>query len=138
MSSEKPEAEKKKAPKHAAKRTAEEEIPHTMASRAGWYIRICKSKTDADNIYFRVGRGGDGDSHKDWFAWNRNDKPGVDEYDFPPELIDAGECWIEAKTDGKDARVCLCFRDHVVQDMDFDDEPDRHEKHTNDTDTCDC
>jgi hypothetical protein len=123
--------------KKAPEATAEQRVPHTMATRAGWYIRICKKNTNATNISFEVGQGGSDESHRAWFTWNRDGKPLIDEYDFPADLIDVGECWFKGNSDGSNARVCLCFRDHVVKHMNFH-KSEEHEKHTDDNDDCEC
>lgn len=105
--------------------------------RPGWYVRVCKKNTKADEIKFQVGA--NEKTRKAWFTWKRAGSPDVAEFDFPADLLNAGHIYLRA--DGipnrKECRVCICFRDHVVRHMDFDNGED-HEQNWNDTDRCEC
>jgi hypothetical protein len=105
--------------------------------RPGWFIRICKKNTRADEIKFLVGT--NERNRKEWFTWRSAGSAEITEHDFPPDLQNAGHIYLRA--DGiparRECRVCICFRDHVVRHMDFDNGED-HEQNQNDTDKCEC
>ena len=61
------------------------------------------------------------------------------EFDFPNDLLNVSEIWVRGEGDpgGRNVYMCLCYRDHVVKHMDFDN-GEEHEQHQDDTDDCDC
>lgn len=107
-----------------------------MAEKNGWYVRVCKTKTEASGIYLWVGVGGNSDSHRYWKEWRSNEDS---EFDFPDDLRNVAEVWIKGEANPLDRNVnmCVCYRDHVTQRMTFDDK-EEHETSQDDSDNCDC
>jgi hypothetical protein len=107
-----------------------------MATKNGWYIRVCKTQTEASQIKLWLGLGGNSSTHKDWFTWKSSDPI---EIDFPNEIINVKEIWIKGKAIPEDSNVsmCVCYQDHVTQKMTFDDE-EEHETRQGDSDDCEC
>lgn len=105
-----------------------------MAQRDGWFVRVCKTETEAQQIKLWVGLGGNAGSHQDWFTWSSTDES---EIDFPGGLRNVKEVWIkgEAIPEGRNVHMCVCYVDHVTQKMEFDDD---EEQETSQTDKDDC
>ena len=107
------------------------------ASHDGWFVRVCPARTEANRIHltFSGGRQGFG------WSWIKNRSP--DEIDLPRRFHSVTRLTMRGSTTSMPgniqphAYVCVGFRDHIVQRMEFDDHED-HQKNSNDTDDCAC
>jgi hypothetical protein len=107
------------------------------AAHDGWFVRVCPAKTEAGRIHlaFSGGRQGFG------WSWIKGRTP--DEIDLPRRFRSVAKLTMRGSTTSTPgniqphAYVCVGFRDHIVQRMEFDDHED-HEKNWNDTDDCAC
>lgn len=106
------------------------------AQKNGWYIRVCKTQTEASAIELEVGLGGQSGSHRKWKLWNSSDEA---EFDFPDDLRSVREVWIKgiAKPEDRNVSMCVCYIDHVTQKMTFDAD-EEHETSQTDSDDCEC
>jgi hypothetical protein len=103
----------------------------------GWFVRVCPAKTEANriNLTFSAGRQG--------FSWSWVKGRTLDETDLPPRFRSATRLYIRGSTTSMQsnlqphAYLCVGFRDHIVQCMEFDDHED-HQKNWNDTDDSAC
>jgi hypothetical protein len=103
----------------------------------GWFVRVCTAKTEADriNLTFFGGRQG-----FNW-SWIRGRTP--DETDLPRKFRSVARLYMRGSAASLPSRLqphaylCIGFRDHIVQRMEFNDHED-HEKSWNDTDDCAC
>lgn len=107
-----------------------------MAEKNGWFVRVCTNLTEASGIDLEVGLGGQASSHRAWRRWNSNDDR---EFDFPEDLRNVQEVWIRgvAVPEDRNVHMCVCFRDHVTQKMEFD-RAEEHETSQTDSDSCGC
>lgn len=107
-----------------------------MVQKNGWFVRVCTSQTEASGIDLSIGLGGQESSHRAWRRWNSNDET---EFDVPDDLRNVQEIWIKGVAVPKDRNVhmCVCFRDHVTQKMEFDRD-EEHETSQGDSDSCAC
>jgi hypothetical protein len=107
------------------------------AAHDGWFVRVCPAKTEAVRIHlaFSGGRQGFG------WSWIKGRTP--DEIDLPRRFHSVARLTMRGSTTPTPsniqphAYVCVGFRDHIVQRMEFDDHED-HEKNWNNTDDCAC
>ena len=107
------------------------------AAHEGWFVRVCPAKTEANriNLTFAGGRQG-----FNW-SWMRSRTP--DEIDLPRRFRSVARLYVRGSAVSNPsnlqphAYVCLGFRDHIVQRLEFDDHED-HQKNWNDTDDCAC
>ena len=113
---------------------------HTLTAAAaheGWFVRVCTAKTEADRINLTFSGGRQGFS----WAWLRGRTP--NETDLPRKFRSAARLYMRGSAASlpsnvqPHAYVCIGFRDHIVQRMEFNDHAD-HEKSWNDTDDCAC
>jgi hypothetical protein len=103
----------------------------------GWFVRVCLAKTEADRIHLTFSGGRQGFS----WSWIKSRTP--DETDLPSRFRSVAKIYMRGSTVSMPsniqphAYVCVGFRDHIVQRMEFDDHED-HQKNWNDTDDCAC
>jgi len=103
----------------------------------GWFVRVCRAKTEADRIHLAFSGGRQGYS----WSWIKGQTP--DEIDLPHRFYAVPRLTMRRSTASTPtnipphAYVCVGFRDHIVQRMEFDDHED-HQKNWNDTDDCAC
>ena len=109
----------------------------TAAAHDAWFVRVCPGKTEGNRIYLQFG----GNRQGFTWTWNRAQTP--NERALPDRFRTVSRLYIRGQTvpvAGKlqpHAYICIGFRDHIVQRMDFDDHED-HEKKLSDTDDCAC
>jgi hypothetical protein len=102
------------------------------AAHDGWFVRVCQAKTEADRIHLAFSAGRQGYS----WSWIKGRTP--NEADLPRRFHSVGGNMTSTPTNIQPhAYVCVGFRDHIVQRMEFDDHED-HDKNWNDTDDCAC
>ena len=112
-------------------------VATAAAAHDGWFVRVCPTKTEANRVNLAFSGGGQGFS----WSWIKGRTP--HEIDLPPRFRSVTELYIRGSTAATPgniqphAYVCVGFRDHIVQRMEFDDHED-HQKHWNDTDDCAC
>jgi hypothetical protein len=103
----------------------------------GWFARVCPAKTEADRIHLTFSGGRQG------FSWSWIRARTSDEIDLPRRFHSVPRVYIRASAAPMTsnvqphAYVCVGFRDHIVQRMEFDDH-EVHQKNWNDTDDCAC
>jgi hypothetical protein len=103
----------------------------------GWFVRVCAAKAEADRIHLTFSGGRQGFT----WSWIRGRTP--DEMDLPRRFHSVPRVYMRGSTASTPsnvqphAYVCVGFRDHIVQRMEFDDHVD-HQKNWNDTDDCGC
>ena len=103
----------------------------------GWFVRVCTAKTEADRINLTFYGGRQGFS----WSWIRGRTP--DETDLPRKFRSVARLYMRGSAAPipnnlqPHAYLCIGFRDHIVQRMEFNDHED-HEKSWNDTDDCAC
>lgn len=107
------------------------------SAHESWFVRVCPGKTAASKIYLQFWDGRDG------FSWSWTSGQTPNERGLPSKFKSASRLYIRGQTVATAAKlqphayVCLGFRDHIVQRLEFDDHED-HEKNWNDTDDCAC
>jgi len=107
------------------------------AAHDSWFVRVCPAKTEAGRIHLAFSGGRQGYS----WTWIKGRTP--DEIELPRRFHSVARLTMRGSTSSTPsninphAYVCLGFRDHVVQRMEFDDQED-HDKNWNDTDDCAC
>jgi hypothetical protein len=106
------------------------------AQKNGWFVRVCKTQTEASAIKLEIGLGGNSGSHRPWRTWQSNDEA---EFDVPEDLRSVQEIWIKgtAIPEDRNVHMCVCFVDHVTQRMTFDAD-EEHETSQTDNDDCGC
>lgn len=103
----------------------------------GWFVRVCQAKTEVNRIHLTFSGGRQG------FIWTWIKGRTADETDLPrrfhsvPRVTMRGSTASTPSAIQPHAYVCVGFRDHIVQRMEFDDHED-HEKNWNDADDCAC
>jgi hypothetical protein len=112
-------------------------VPIGAAAHDGWFVRVCPAKTEANRIHLTFSGGRQGFS----WSWIKGRTP--DEIDLPRRFHSVAKLTMRGSTASMPsniqphAYVCVGFRDHIVQRMEFDDHED-HQKNWNDTDDCAC
>ena len=107
------------------------------AAHDGWFVRVCRAKTEAGRIHLTFSGGRQGYS----WSWIRGRPP--DEIDLPRRFHSVTRLTVRGSTSSTPtniqphAYVCVGFRDHIVQRMEFDDHAIR-QNNWNDTDDCAC
>jgi hypothetical protein len=107
------------------------------AAHEGWFERVCPAKTEANRINLSFFGGRQGFS----WSWRRSQTPA--EIDLPRRFRSVARLYVRGSTVSNRsnlqprAYVCLGFRDHIVQRLEFNDHED-HRKNWNDTDDCAC
>jgi hypothetical protein len=107
------------------------------AAHDGWFVRVCPAKTEAGRIHLAFSGGRQGFS----WSWIKGRTP--DEIELPRRFHAVARLTMRGSTVPMPgniqphAYVCVGFRDHIVQRMEFDDHED-HQKNWNDTDDCAC
>jgi hypothetical protein len=102
-----------------------------------WFVRVCPTKTEASRVHLAFF----GD--RQGFSWSWIKGRTRDEIDLPHRFRSVPKLYIRGITVSMPgniqphAYVCVGFRDHVVQRMEFDDHAVR-QKNWNDTDDCAC
>ena len=102
-----------------------------------WFVRVCPTKTEANRVHLAFSGGQQG------FSWSWIKGQTRDEIDLPRRFRSLPKLYIRGITvsmPGKiqaHAYVCIGFRDHIVDRMEFDDHAVR-QKNWNDTDDCAC
>jgi hypothetical protein len=97
----------------------------------GWFVRVCPAKTEAGRIHLTFSGGRQGFS----WSWIKGRTP--DEIDLPRRFHSVARLTMRGSTPPTPsniqphAYVCVGFRDHIVQRMEFDDHED-HQKNGND------
>jgi hypothetical protein len=113
------------------------QIGTASAAHEIWFVRVCSAKTEADRIHLIFAGGRQGFN----WSWMRNRTP--DEIDLPRRFRSVARLYVRGSTVSNPsnlqphAYVCLGFRDHIVQRLEFDDH-EQHRKNWNDTDDCAC
>ena len=103
----------------------------------GWFVRVCPAKTEANRIHLAFSGGRQGFN----WSWIKGRTP--DETDLPRRFRSVARVYMRGSTASTPsnvqphAYVCVGFRDHIVQRMEFDDH-ENHQKSWNDTDDCAC
>jgi hypothetical protein len=111
--------------------------PPEPAAHEGWFVGVCPAKTGAGRIHLSFPGGRQGFS----WSWIRDRTP--DEIDLPRRFHSVTRltiCGSTASTPSNIqplAYVCVGFRDHIVQRLEFDNHQG-HEKNWNDADDCAC
>jgi len=108
-----------------------------VAAHEGWFVRVCPTKTESlrINLAFYGGRQG--------FSWSWVKGRTPDEVDLPPRFRSVERVYIRGSTAATPSKiqphayVCVGFRDHIVQRMEFDYH-ENHQINWNDTDDCAC
>lgn len=80
-------------------------------------------------------------SHHSWRTWNNDQSPPESSlFDLPLEYLYVHDVWLEVVGDpiGKQGRLCLGFRDHMIQDYTFNGRPENHQPDQETHDGCDC
>jgi hypothetical protein len=107
------------------------------AAHDGWFVRVCPAKTEANRIHLTFYGGRQGYS----WSWIKGRTP--NEIGLPRRFHSVARLTMRGSTVPTSsniqphAYVCVGFRDHIVQRMEFDDHED-HERNWNDTDDCAC
>jgi hypothetical protein len=107
------------------------------AAHDGWFVRVCPAKTETNRIHLAFS----GD--RQGFSWSWIKARTADEIDLPVRFRSVARITMRGSTTSTPsniqphAYVCVGFRDHIVQRMEFDDHED-HQKNWNDTDDCAC
>lgn len=107
------------------------------AGHDGWFVRVCPAKTEASRIHLSFSDGRQGYS----WSWVRGRTP--DEIDLPHRFRSVARLTMRGSTVSTPsniqphAYICVGFRDHIVQRMEFDDH-EAHQRNWNDTDDCAC
>jgi len=107
------------------------------AAHDGWFVRVCLAKTEANRVHLIFSGGRQGFS----WSWTKGRTP--NEIDLPRRFHSVARLTVRGSTVSTSsniqphAYVCVGFRDHIVQRMEFDDHQD-HERNWNDTDDCAC
>ena len=103
----------------------------------GWFVCVCPAKTEANRIHLAFSGGRQGFN----WSWIKGRTP--DETDLPRRFRSVARVYMRGSTASTPsnvqphAYVCVGFRDHIVQRMEFDDH-ENHQKSWNDTDDCAC
>jgi hypothetical protein len=109
----------------------------SAAAHDGWFVRVCPAKTETNRIYLAFS----GDRQGFSWSWIKGRTP--DEIELPRRFQLVSRLTMRGSTTSTRsniqpyAYVCVGFRDHIVQRMEFDDHED-HLKNWNDTDDCAC
>jgi len=96
-------------------------VPVGAAAHEGWFVRVCPAKTEAGRIHLAFSGGRQGFS----WSWIRGRTP--DEIDLPRRFHSVAQLTMRGSTASTPsnvqphAYVCVGFRDHIVQRMEFDD-----------------
>jgi len=112
-------------------------IGTAAAAHDGWFVRVCPAKTEANRVYLAFSGGRQGFS----WSWIKGRTP--DEIDLPRRFYSVARLTMRGSTSSTPTKIqphayiCVGFRDHIVQRMEFDDHED-HDKNWNDTDDCAC
>jgi hypothetical protein len=107
------------------------------AAHDGWFVRVRPAKTEANHIHLSFSGAWQGVS----WSWIKGRTP--DEIDLPRRFHSVGRLTMRGTTSSTPSNiqphgyVCVGFRDHIVQRMEFDDHED-HQKNWNDTDDRAC
>jgi hypothetical protein len=107
------------------------------AAHDGWFARVCPAKTETNRIYLAFS------GNRLGFSWSWIKGRTADEIDLPGRFRSVARIVVRGSTTSTPsnlqphAYVCVGFRDHIVQRMEFDDHED-HQKNWNDTDDCAC
>ena len=107
------------------------------AAHDGWFVRVCPAKTETNRIYLAFS------GNRQGFSWSWIKGRTADEIDLPGRFRSMARITMRGSTTSTpsniqpQAYVCVGFRDHIVQRMEFDDHED-HQKNLNDTDDCAC
>jgi hypothetical protein len=103
----------------------------------GWFVRVCPAKTEANRVHLTFS----GDRQGFRWSWTNGRTP--DEIDLPRRFRSVATVTMRGSSASMPsniqphAYVCIGFRDHIVQRMEFDDHED-YQKNWNDTDDCAC
>ncbi|PSL36095.1 hypothetical protein [Chitinophaga ginsengisoli] len=115
------------------KKTPNLTVAPIQARKAGWWIKVNTSKTEASQIVFEIGT--DDDNRQFWRKWNSGDPA---EFDVPIEYTNVTELYIHASSNpgGKNSWFCMMYKENGVKHFDFDDDEDHQEKQTGHDDEC--
>jgi hypothetical protein len=109
----------------------------TAAAHDAWFVRVCSSKTEADRIYLQFA----GARRAFGWMWIRgksvNERALPDRFRTTRRLHVRGQSMAMPNNQQPHAYVCVGFRSHIVQRLEFDDHVD-YEKNWNDRDNCAC
>ena len=103
----------------------------------GWFVRVCPTKTEASRVHLAFSGGRQG------FSWSWIEGRTLDEIDLPHRFRSVPKLYIRGITVSMPgniqphAYVCIGYRDHIVDRMEFDDHAVR-QRNWNDTDDCAC
>ena len=103
----------------------------------GWFVRVCPAKTEASRVYLIFSGGRQGLS----WSWIKGRTP--DELDLPRRFRSVARLSMRGSTVSMPSNilphafVCVGFRGHIVQRMEFDDH-ESYQKNSNDSDDCGC
>jgi hypothetical protein len=98
------------------------------AAHDGWFVRVCRAKTQAGRIHLAFSGGRQG------YSWSWINSRTLTKSTSPAGFTPwRGSPCVEAPP----RRPLTSNRDHIVQRMEFDDHED-HQKNWDDTDDCAC
>lgn len=119
--------------KAAGKKVRSRALRRRTATKAGWWIRIDTSKTQASKIAFLIGT--ESNNREPWFTWASGD---ATEIDVPSGYVNVAELYIGAASSpqGKNSWLCLMYKDRGVKHMDFDDFEDQRKKQSDYDNEC--
>lgn len=103
------------------------------ASKAGWWVRVNTSKTEASSITFQIGTSKK--DRRDWRTWNSNQET---EFDVPDAFLTVSELYIHGTSNPNDKNswFCVFYKANGVKHFDFDDDEDHEMKQTDHDNEC--
>jgi hypothetical protein len=103
-----------------------------QAKKTGWWIRVNTTKSVATLVSFQVGTN-KADS-RNWRTWKSGQRV---EFDLPAKFRNSAELYIRAHSDPhQKAYFCVFYRDHGVENFDFDGDSDHQMKQSDSDDEC--
>ena len=89
------------------------------ANKSGWWIRIHTNLTTAPTITFQIGTSKA--QREEWRVWRTGEPT---EFDVPANYLQAPQLYLRGNVSpiGKIADLCLMYKDHGVEHMDFNDD----------------
>jgi hypothetical protein len=105
---------------------------HAQAKKKGWWIRVNTTNTAATIISFQIGTS-KADS-RNWRTWKQGQRV---EFDLPAGLRNATQVYLRATSNPhQKAYFCVFYKDHGVENFDFDGDSDHNMKQTDSDDEC--
>jgi len=105
---------------------------NAQAKKTGWWIRVNSTRGVEIPISFQIGTS-KGDS-RNWRTWKSGQRV---EFDVPAKFRNAAELYIRAHSDPQQkVYFCVFYRDHGVENFNFDGDSDHQMKQTDSDDEC--